>query len=167
MRASGNDALLERNGLRLAGFLLCTTGGFFHLHMVGANKSAIAAHHRHLAHLGHGSQPAGEFGHHLFLVSAQLVHVHCRLAEVNAKCRHVRHLVHHRRHMQQGLARDATHVQADAAELRVTLHDNDLEPEVGGAKGSRVAAGASAEYHDIAFHVHLAGVTGRRWRGNR
>ena len=166
LRTSGDDAVLERDGLRLAGFLLRRPRGFFHLNVVGTDKSAVAAHHRHLAHLGHGSQSAGEFAHHFFLVSTQLVNVDCGLSEVNAECCHVRHLVHHRRHMQQGLARDAAHIQADTAELRVTLYHNDLEPQVGGAKSRRVAAGTGTEHQQIAVEIGSpceAGSSGSRY----
>ena len=166
MRASGNDAALEGNGLRPAGFLLRGAAGFFDLHMVGTDEGAVAANHGDLAHLGHGGQPAGELADHFFLVTAQRVNVHFGRPKINAECRHVADLVDHGGHMQQRLGRDAAHVQADATELGVALDQHHFQAEVSGAKRCTVAARAGAEHQQVAGQIGGAGKTGRngRWR---
>jgi hypothetical protein len=76
--------------------------------------------------------------------------------------RGLRGLGHHLGHVEQGLGRDAADVEADAAEHRVTLDQDRLLPQVGGAEGGRVAARPGAEHEDLGVVVGV----GRR-RGGR
>ena len=123
LAACGNNAGLETHHLGFAGFVLRFTTGFFHRHMVGIDKHTIATQHRDLAHFGHRRQAAGEFANDFFFVATQGVDIHLGFAKVNARRRQVAHLVHHSRHMQQGLRGNATHIEAHATQLGVTLHD--------------------------------------------
>ena len=128
--------------------------------MVGADKAAVAAHGGDLAHLGHGGQATGQLADDLFLVAAQLVDVDHRRAKVHTQRGHVAHLVHHRGHVQQRLGRNAAHIQADAAQRGVALHDHHLQPQVRSAEGGRVAAWATAEHQHVAVEV---GTCHRSW----
>ena len=78
-------------------------------------------------------------------------------------------LVHDGSHMQQRLGRDADHVQADAAQAGVALHQNHFQAEIGGAEGGAVAAGASAQHQQVTFQISRAGKAGgcRHWPGGR
>ena len=161
-----DDALAEFDGLLFTGLLLPGAGGFFHLHMVGIDEPAQAAHHGHLAHLRHCREPAGEFAHHLGLVRAQLGQVDRGLAETHAQRLEMADLVHDGRHVQQGFGGDAADVQADATKGCITLHQHHLHAEIGGAEGGRVAARTRAQHQHVAFEVDGSGVTGRRGRGD-
>ena len=129
-------ARLKADGLRLAGGLLGLAGRFLDLQVLGVEQLAQAPHDGDLAHLGHCREPAGHLAEDLGLVSTQLVQVDGRCAERDTQVGEVRHLVHHRRHMQQGLGRDAANVQADAPQRRVALDEHHLEAEVG-RRGTR------------------------------
>ena len=166
LRAGGDDALLEADGLRLAGLVLRRAGGFLHLHMVRIDEAAVAAHHRHLAHLGHRGQAAGELAHHLVLVGQQLGRVDHRRGEADAQVGEMLDLVHHRGDVQQCLAGDAADVEAHPAQRGITFDQHHLQAQVGGAEGGRVAARAGAEHEHVALQVGTAGVAGRRWRGH-
>ena len=87
-------ALLELDGLRLAGLLLAGAAGFFHLEVERVDELADAAHHRDLAHLGHRGQPTRELAHHLGLVRAQFGQVDRGLAEAHAERLEMADLVH-------------------------------------------------------------------------
>jgi len=83
----------------------------------------------------------------LFLVAAQLVDVDHGRAEVHAQVGHVADFVHDRGHVQQRLGRNATHVQAHAAQGGVALDQRStFRPRSAARKAARVAAGAAAEH---------------------
>jgi hypothetical protein len=86
--------------------------------------------------------------------------------EVHAQIAQVADLVHHGGHVQQRLGRDATHVQADAAQRGVTFDDHDLQAQVRRAERRRVAARAAAEHQHVALQVRRAaeGWRSRGWR---
>ena len=105
-------ALLEADRLRAAVGHLDRQAG------AGRRTRRVPCTHRHLAHLRHRGQAAGQLADHLFLVREQLAEVDRRRAERDAERVEVRDLVHHRGHVQQRLRRDAADVQADAAERR-------------------------------------------------
>ena len=84
-------------------------------------------------------------------MAAQFVDVDHRCAKVHTQVGHVAHLVHHGGHVQQRFGRDATHVQAHAAQAGVALHQNHFQAQIGGAEGGRVAAGASAQHQQVAI----------------
>jgi hypothetical protein len=170
LRTRGDDALAELHDLRLAGLALALARGLLDGDVVRPDEGAIAAHDRDLAHLGHGREAARELAHDLVLVREQLAQVDLGHAVADAEVGEVADLVHHRGHVQQGLARDAAHVQADPAERGVALDKDDLHPQVGRAEGSRVAARAGAEHEQVALEVGGAGVGGgsdRRSDGSR
>ncbi|CAM5197284.1 hypothetical protein CDEN61S_00319 [Castellaniella denitrificans] len=143
--------------------------GLGHRQVVRIGEGAHALDDRDLAGLGHAGQAAGELAHHGILVAAQLVQVDRRLAEGDAVGGQGLGLFQHADSVQQGLGRDAADVQADPAQGGVAFHQDDLQAQVGGAEGSRVAAGARAQHQDIVFAVgragELRGRGGRRRRG--
>ena len=57
--------------------------------------------------------------------------------------------------MQQRLGRDAADVEADAAERRSRVDQNDVLPEIGGAEGGGIAAGTGAENQNIGLEIGL------------
>ena len=85
--------------------------------------------------------------------------------ELKVQVGEVRRLVHHRRHVQQRLARDAAHVQAHAAQCGVTLDEHGLQAQVGRAKGRRIASRAGTQHQQVALDVGAAGVGRCRRRG--
>jgi hypothetical protein len=118
---------------------------------------AVAAHGGDLAHLGHGSQAAGQLANDLFFVAAQLVDVDHGCAKVHAQVGHVADFVHDGGHVQQRLGGDAAHVQAHATQGGVALDDDHLEAQVRSAEGGGVAARATAEHQHVAVQVGTAG----------
>ena len=116
-RTGGDDRLLEAR-LRLA-VPAGRRRGSSTSTWFGSMNWPSPLHHRHLAHLGHRGQAAGQLADDLVLVRAQLVEVDLRLGRSRRrwppKCAD---LVHHRGDVQQRLRRDAADVQADAAERR-------------------------------------------------
>ena len=82
-------------------------------------------------------------------------------AKVDACGGQVAHFVHDGRDVQQRLGRNAAHVQADAAQCRVTLDQHHLEAKVSRAESGRVAAWATAEHQQVAVHIGSAGEAGR------
>ncbi|OQC07498.1 MAG: hypothetical protein BWX79_01871 [Alphaproteobacteria bacterium ADurb.Bin100] len=168
LRAGRNDGALECDDLLGAGLLLGRAGGFFHFEVVGTDEVTVAADGGDLAHLGHGSQAAGQLADDLFFVAAQLVDVDHGRTEVNTQVGHVADFVHDGGHVQQGLRGDATHVQAHAAQGRVTLDHDDFEAQVCCAEGRGVAAGATAEHQHVALQIRTSGeATGRGSRSCR
>jgi hypothetical protein len=100
-------------------------------------------------------------------VSAQLVDIELRRTKIDTKIRHVTHFVHDGGHMQQGLGRNAAHVQADPAQRGIALHQHDLEAEIGGAERRAVATRAAAEHEHVALKVGTAAEAGRLRRRRR
>ena len=96
---------------------------------------------------------------------AQLVEVDLRLAEATPCSPSSSASAITLRDVQQRLGRDAADVEADAAERLVALDEHDVEAEVGGAEGRRVAARARAEDerpgHRRRIVVAVAGGLGR------
>jgi hypothetical protein len=90
-------------------------------------------------------KPLGELADHAVLELADAVDLDLGLAEGDAHVRAFLGVGDHLRRVQQRLRRDAAHVEADAAERRVALHQHDLLAEVGRAEGGRVPAGTGAE----------------------
>ncbi len=158
LRTDGDDRLPEAHHLFRARLVLALALGLLDLDVERVEELADAAHDVDLAALRHAGEPAGELADDLVLPAAQLVEVDLRLAEVDAVLGQHLRFVHHRRHVQQRLGRNAADVQAHAAERRVALDQHDLHAEVGGAEGGAVAAGAGAEHQHVAVDVGLAGV---------
>ena len=130
-------------------------------------KDADAAHDFDLARFGHAGETTGEFAHHLVLPRAELLDLDLRRAESDPVFAEKLHLIHHAGDVQQGFRRNATDVQADAAERRIALDEDCLHAEVGAAEGGAVAAGARAEDQHLAFDVGLAGILGWSRRARR
>jgi hypothetical protein len=87
LAAGRDDGALECDDLLGAGLLLGRAGGFFHFEVVGTDEVTVAADGGDLAHLGHGSQAAGQLADDLFFVAAQLVDVDHGRTEVNTPSR--------------------------------------------------------------------------------
>ena len=119
--------------------------------MVGSVNAAGARDDRHLAHLGHLRQAAGQPADDLVLVrdAAWRDRSSARRSSTPSVSKCATSSMH-RGDVQQRLRRDAADVEADAAERRIALDQHDLEAEVGGAEGGRVAAGAGAEHEQVA-----------------
>ena len=132
------------------------------------DKLTHAVCHGDLARLGHAGQAAGQLGDHAVLVAAQLVQVDLRLAEADAVGGQLACLVDDRGVVQQRLGRDTAHVQADAAQRVVALHQHGGQTQVGGAEGGRIAAGAGAQHQHVVLGIgRAAEAGGGRSRGRR
>ncbi|MHC2561375.1 DNA-binding transcriptional regulator/RsmH inhibitor MraZ [Bradyrhizobium liaoningense] len=103
--------------------------------MMRIEEGAGAGHHLDLAGLCHAGQAAGQLLDDTVLECAQLVEIDLRRAEADAMIRQMLDLIDHGRGVQQRLARDATDVEADAAERIVTLDQHGLHAKIGGAEG--------------------------------
>ena len=158
LRAGGDDALLERDQLRAVDAV--------DLDLVQRHEPADAGDHAHLALLGHAGQALGQLADHLVLVRAQRIEGDLRLAERDPVVARVGGFVDHRGRVQQRLRRDAADIEADAAELRITLDQYRVETEIGGAERGGVAAGTGADHEQAAGDIGLAagGVRGRGCR---
>ena len=160
--AGGDDAFPEANYFLLAGLLLRVAGHGLHLDVEGIEKMAVAAHHFHLARLGHAGQAAGELAHDFRLVRAQLVDIDGGRGEADAGFGDVTGLLDHRGDMQQGLGRNAADIEADPAQRRVAFDDDRLHAQVGRAESGGIAAGTGAEHQHFAFEIDLAGIAADR-----
>ena len=85
-----------------------------------------------------------EARHHAVGVRVDAGHVDAVERRAHPELRGLTRAVRDLRGVQQGLGRDAAHVQAGAAELAL-LHQPHLESELRGAQGARVAAGPGPE----------------------
>jgi len=84
-------------------------------------------------------------------------------AKVHTQVGHVTDLVHHGRHLQQRLGRDAAQVKAHAAQGGVALDDDDLEAQVGCAERGAETARAATEQERVAVQADEACEAGRYW----
>ena len=66
---------------------------------------------------------------------------------------YVLRLVHHCGNMEQGLGRNATHVEAHAAKRGIALDQNDRHAKIGCAKCRRISAWAGAKHKHIATQI--------------
>ena len=66
------------------------------------------------------------------------------------------------RRVQQRFRRDTTNVQADTAESRIAFDEDDIEPEVGGAKGGVVAARTGTQNDELRLQVGITAGIGCR-----
>ena len=123
-----------------------------------------ALQRRHLALFRQGYQALGQAADHRILPAAQLVDVDLRLAECDARVRHLLGLGHHLGRMQQRLGRNAADVEAYPAQRRVALDQHDFLAQVGRAKGRGIAARARAQHHDLGVQI---GAGPRRRRSRR
>ena len=154
--AGGDDGLLELDGLRAA-------FGEHHAEVERIDELGRALNDSDLAHLGHCRQATGQFGDDLFLVRLQPGKVDHRRREGDTERLEVLDLIHHGGHVQQRLRRNATDVQAHAAERGEALDEHDLHAQVGSAKRRRVATWAGPEHDEVALDIGTTGV-GRRDR---
>src|SRR5690606_28867087 len=140
LRARGDDALIEIDGLRFA--------VADDLDPIRADEPARAVHDAHLALLRHAGEAAGELTDDAVLPVAELAGIDMRPAEIDAVRGHLLRFLDHARRMQKRLRRNAADVQTDAAERRPALDQRDVESEIGGAEGRGVAARSRAEHDD-------------------
>ena len=88
----------------------------------------------------------------LLLPRAQLFDVDLRVGKRDPELRGVLGLCKHLRRMKKSLGRDATNVEANAADPLMALDQRHLQTEVGGAKSRRIPPGPRAHHHDpLAF----------------
>src|SRR5690606_5367099 len=106
------------------------------------DETPRALNDRDLARPGHAGQPARELADYAVFIGTQLVEVDLRLAKGNAVCSKAARLFEHGNAVQQGFGRNAPDVQAYAAQRGVAFDQHHIEPEVGGAEGRRIPAGA-------------------------
>ncbi len=128
---------------------------------------ADALQHGDLARLRHPGEAAGQLADDLLLVGAQLGEVDLRGRIADSVRRHLSHLVHHGRGMQQRLGRDAADVEADAAKRGKALHEHRGHAEIGGAERGRVTAGAGAQNEHVTFEVGCTGMARSHRHGRR
>jgi len=114
-----------------------------------AAELAHAPDNLDLALFGHASQAAGQFADHRVLEVSKLVEVDVRLAERHAMFTEMRGRVDHLADVQERLGGDAADIQADPADRAVALDQRDLQTQVGGAEGRRVAGWPGAEHGQV------------------
>src|SRR6185437_15273335 len=140
---------------------------------VGGSELALPGDDLDLALLGERGQPACQALDDRVLPAADGRKIEGGLAEADPVRAHRSRVVNDLCDMQQRLGGDAADVEADAAEGRALVDENDVLPEIGGAEGGGVAAGASAQNQDVGLDVRLAARIGggfrrrARWRGLR
>ena len=158
MRTRCDDRLLEANHFLLASFFLAGAGSELDLQVIGIQKLADATHDVDLAHFGHADQARRELVDDFFLVFAQPIELDVLLAEDDSMLFHLPDFVGHGGDMQQCFGRDATHIQAHTAQLRVALDDDGFHAEIGSAESGGIAAGTCAQYDHFAGHIDGTGV---------
>ena len=128
---------------------------------MGRGERALAGDDRHLALARQAGQPRRQALDDALLPAAQSVEIDARRRKDDAVRGHLRRLVDDFSRMQQRLGRYAADVEANAAERRPPVDQDDALAEIGGAEGRGVAARPGAEDEDVAFEVDL------RRRGRR
>src|ERR1700722_18120293 len=116
---------------------------------VSVQKLADAVEHAHLAALGEPLESCREPLYDSALPLAQRVQIDLRVGEGHAAELRALGVRDHLGDVQQRLGGDAAYVQADAAECLVALDEDNVEAEVRGAEGRRVAARARAEHDQL------------------
>ncbi len=119
----------------------------------GPAKLPVPVTTRDAALLGQPGESAAELRDDRVLARPQLREIDLRRAEFDAGFGEVARGGQHLGDVQQRLRRDAADVEADAAERRVALDEHDAATEIGGAKGSGVAARPGAEHDDVGAQV--------------
>ena len=130
--------------------------GLLDLELVERGEPADALDDRDLARLGEAGEPAGQLLDHAVLPAAQRVDVDGGCGEADAEMAHLLGLGDHLGGVEQRLGGDAADVEADAAQGRPALDQDDLAAQVGGAEGGGVAAGAGAQHQHLGVEVALA-----------
>ena len=92
------------------------------------------------------------------------VEVEGRRAEADAMRAHRLGFVDDFGDMQKRLRGNAADIEADAAKRRALIDQHDILPEIGGAEGGGVAAGAGAENQNVGLEIGLPARVGRRLR---
>ncbi len=118
--------------------------------LVRPRELGLARDDLDLATLGEALEPTRQLADDLLLPLAQAIEVDFGLAEADPERGRLLGFRDHAGGVQQRLRGDAADVQADAAEHVEALDEHDLEAEVGGAEGGRVAAGSGADDDDAA-----------------
>ena len=154
--AGGDDRLVEAHDPRAL--------RRFDAQGVGRGELALPGHGLDLALLGEAGEAARQPLDHAVLPAANRRRVEGRRAEAHAVRTHRLGVVDDLGDMQQRLGRDAADVEADAAERRSRVDQNDVLPEIGGAEGGGVAAGTGAQNQNIGLEIGLPAGVGRRLR---
>jgi hypothetical protein len=107
--------------------------------------------------LGDGGESAREPSHHaLALPRAQRLERDARLAELHAELARALGFADDGGHVQQRLGRDASLVEAGAAEALVGVHDDGLESQLRAPERRRVSAGPASDDDDVHFADEVA-----------
>ena len=126
-------AELEANGLASAAVV-------HHFEMMRIAETPGSSNDAHLARLGHPSQTVRQPFDNGILVGGEFAQIDLRRSKHDALHRQSIGSVDDGCSVKQGLGRDASDVQADAAKRRPLVDENRCDTEVAGAKRCRVAA---------------------------
>ncbi len=155
--AGGDDRLVEAHH----------AGPFprFNPQRIGRGERALPGQRLDLALLGEAGQAARQPLDHAVLPAADRARVEGRRAKAHAVRAHRLGVVDDLGDMQERLGRDAADVEADAAQRRARVDQNDVLSEIGGAEGGGVAAGTGAQDQNIGLEIGLAAWVGGGLRG--
>ena len=146
--AGGDDRLVEANDPRaLRGF---DAQGF------SRGELAFADHRLDLPLLRKPGQAAGQALDYAVLPAANGRGVEGRRAKAHAVRTHRLGVIDDLGDMQQRLGWNTADVEADAAQRRPRVDQNDVLPQIGGAEGGGVAAGTRAQNQDFGLEIGLA-----------
>ena len=128
-----------------------------HLQGIAVQKGAVAKEPGDLAGLAQAVEAARQLGDDPGLVAAQGVEINLRWSEGDAECSCDLRLFDDGGGMEQGLGRDAAHIEADPAEPRSLLDQANRKTKVSRPEGCRIAARSAAQHRDVGFQfVHHA-----------
>ena len=123
----------------------------FHAQSVRVFEIATPLHNLNAAHPGQLRNAASKPGQNGFLPGPQLGHIDARLGEQDTAAFGFARRGDGVGRVQQRLRGDAPLVQADAAQARVALDQDDFLAEVRRIKGRSIPAGPRADHYDFSF----------------
>ena len=145
--AGGDDRLVEAHDPRA----LCG----FDPQGLGRSELALAGHRLDLSLLGEPGEARRQALDHAILPATDCRRVKGRRAKAHAMRTHRLGVVDDLGDMKQRLGRDAADIEADAAEGRARVDQNDVLPEIGGAESGGVAAGPGAQNQNVGLEIGL------------
>ncbi len=141
LRADGDDRLRETQ--------LALSFGSLDIECVCAGKSGAARDDLDFALTRHAGQSTGQLADHPVLETSEPVQINGGQAEADAMLLHGGGLVDHAGRMQQGLRGNAAHVQTDASQHRVPLHQRHPQPQVRRPERRGVTAGTGTNHDQV------------------
>ena len=149
-----HERQLDRDGARgdedVLGLERAVAGGGADEHLAGLHETAEAADDLDVALLEQGADAHVELGDDLVLVRKHRGDVEGDLLRADeAVLLAVQGVLVDFGGVEEGLGRDATHVEAGAAEGIVFLHEGHLEAELAGLDGGDIATGTGTDYDEI------------------